>query len=162
MRPGMELFTYHGKVTYTFMLSLVLANLLIFPVGIFSGRWISRLITRIPVTLLAPLVFFLSVIGSFAINRNMFDVYVMLFFGLLGYVARKMSFSPGPIVLGLILGTICEQGLVQSILMGRAAGSELAVFFTRPLSIVLIFLTLVSAAWPFIAAAFRRRRQGRG
>ncbi|MFN2166192.1 MAG: tripartite tricarboxylate transporter permease, partial [Anaerolineae bacterium] len=161
MRPGMELFTYHGKVTYTFMLSLVLANLLILPVGVFSGRWISRLITRLPVTLLAPVVFFLSVIGSYAINRNMFDVYVMLCFGLVGYVGRKMNFSPGPIVLGLILGSICEQGLVQSILMGRAAGSIGAMFFTRPLSIALIVLTVVSAAWPFAAKALRRRGQKR-
>ena len=161
MRPGMELFTYHGRVTYTFMLSLVLANVLILPVGIFSGRWISRLVTRIPVTLLAPLVFFLSVIGSFAINRNMFDVFVMLLFGFIGYVGRKIKLSPGPIVLGLILGSICEQGLVQSILMGRASGSILAMFFTRPLSIVLIILTLLSAAWPFMAKAIRQKREGR-
>ncbi|MBN1837187.1 MAG: tripartite tricarboxylate transporter permease [Spirochaetales bacterium] len=159
MRPGRELFTNHGVVTYTFMLSLVVANLLILPVGIFSGRWISRLITRLPVTLLAPTVFFLSVIGSFAINRNVFDVYVMLFFGLIGYVGKKMNFSAGPIVLGLILGSICEQGLVQSILMGRAAGSVAAMFFTRPLSLVLIVLTVVSAAWPFAAKALRKVRE---
>jgi putative tricarboxylic transport membrane protein len=158
MRPGRELFTHHGVITYTFMLSLVLANLLLLPVGIFSGRWISRLVTRLPVTLLAPLVFFLSVIGSFAINRNMLDVYGMLIFGLVGYVGRRMKIGPGPIVLGLILGSICEQGLVQSILLGRASGSVLAMFFTRPLSIVLILLTLVSAGWPFIAQAIRRVR----
>ncbi len=161
LRPGRELFTYHGAVTYTFMLSLVLANILILPVGIFSGRWISRLVTRLPVTLLAPMVFFLSVIGSYAINRNMFDVFVMLGFGLIGYVGRRMKIHPGPIVLGLILGSICEQGLVQSILMGRASGSVLAMFFTRPLSILLISLTLLSAAWPFIAGAIRRRQAGR-
>ena len=161
LRPGRELFTYHGAVTYTFMLSLVLANILILPVGIFSGRWISRLVTRLPVTLLAPMVFFLSVIGSYAINRNMFDVFVMLGFGLIGYVGRRMKIHPGPIVLGLILGSICEQGLVQSILMGRASGSILAMFFTRPLSILLIALTLLSAAWPFIAGMIRRRQAGR-
>ena len=162
MRPGMELFSTYGAVTYTFMFSLVLANLLILPVGIFSGRWITRLVTRLPVTLLAPLVFFLSVIGSYAINRNIFDVYVMLFFGFVGYVGRKMNFAPGPIVLGLILGSICEQGLVQSILMGRAAGSILAMFFTRPLAIILIALTLVSALWPLLAGGLKRRRQGHG
>lgn len=89
-------------------------------------------------------------IGSYAIQNNMFDVYVMIFFGLVGYVGRKAVFDPGPIVLGIILGKICEQGLVQSILMGRAAGLLFGVFFSRPISIVLILLTAVSAAWPYI------------
>jgi len=157
MRPGADLFTVHGKITYTFILSLVLANLLILPIGVLGGKWLSRLLTRVPVTLLAPFIFLLSVIGSYAINKNMFDVFVMLFFGLLGYVGRKIGFSPGPVVLGLILGDICEQGLVQSILMGRASGSVLQMFFTRPISIVLIVLTLMSALWPVAQSMMRKR-----
>jgi putative tricarboxylic transport membrane protein len=155
MRPGPDLFTAHGEVTYAFLLSLVLANILILPLGLVSGKAMSRLITGIPVTVLAPLVFLLSVIGSFAINNNMTDVYVMLIFGVVGFVGRKAGFSPGPIVLGLILGGICEQGLVQSILMGRAKGSVLNMFFNRPISIVLIILTLISAFWPLIARVRR-------
>ena len=160
MRPGADLFTIHGKITYTFILSLVLANLLILPIGVLGGKWVSRLITRVPATVLAPFIFLLSVIGSYAINKNMFDVFVMLFFGLLGYVGRKIEFSPGPVVLGLILGDICEQGLVQSILMGRASGSILQMFFTRPISIVLIVLTLMSARWP-VAQGMMCRAQKR-
>ena len=150
MRPGAELFTVHGHITYTFIISLILANLLILPMGIYSGKFVSKLITNIPVAFLAPFVIFLSVIGSYSINRNLFDVYVMIFFGLLGYIGRKVGFGPGPIVLGLILGKICEEGLVQSILMGRAAGSLFTIFFTRPVSIILIFLTIISAGWPVI------------
>ncbi|MBN2322969.1 MAG: tripartite tricarboxylate transporter permease [Spirochaetes bacterium] len=150
MRPGPELFTYHGSVTYTFIVSLIFANLLMLPMGIFSGKMISKIITTIPIAFLAPFVVFLSVIGSYAINNNMFDVYVMIFFGLVGYIGRKAGFDAGPIVLGIILGKICEQGLVQSILMGKAAGSLFEVFFTRPISLILILLTIVSAAWPYI------------
>jgi putative tricarboxylic transport membrane protein len=164
MRPGAELFTLFGSITYTFILSLVVANLLILPMGIYSGKLVSKLITSIPVGYLAPMVIFLSVIGSYSINRNLFDVYVMLFFGLVGYIARKADFGPGPIVLGLILGKICEEGLVQSILMGRAAGSILQVFFTRPISIILIILTIVSAGWPLIRKFIggKRRYANRG
>ena len=125
--------------------------------GIYSGKMISRMITSIPVSVLAPFVIFLSIIGSYAINKNMFDVYVMLAFGVVGYIGRKAGFSPGPIVLGLILGRICEQGLVQAILMGRAAGSVWKIFFTRPVSLLLIILTAFSIAWPLIA----RKRGGR-
>jgi putative tricarboxylic transport membrane protein len=150
MRPGAELFTFHGEITYTFIISLIFANILMLPMGIFSGKLISKLITNIPIALLAPLIVFLSVIGSYSIQNNMFDVYIMIFFGLVGYVGRKAGFDPGPIVLGIILGKICEQGLVQAILMGKAAGSLFIVFFTRPISIILIFLTVVSAAWPYL------------
>lgn len=157
MRPGAELFTAHGAVTYTFILSLILANLAMLPLGLVLGKGISRIITKIPVAVLAPFIFFLSIIGAYVINNNVFDVYLMLFFGLISWVGKKVNFHPGPIVLGLILGSICEQGLVQSILMGRAEGSVLQVFFTRPISIVLIALTLVSAFWPLIRAVWSRR-----
>ncbi len=150
MRPGADLFTVHAGVIYTFIFSLILANLLILPMGIYSGKLVSKLITNIPVTFLAPFVVFLSIIGSYSIHNNIFDVYVMVFFGIIGYVGKKVGFGPGPIVLGLILGKICEQGLVQSILMGRAAGSIVSIFFTRPISIILIFLTVVSACWPIL------------
>jgi len=150
MRPGADLFTIHAGITYTFIFSLVLSNMLLLPMGIYSGKLISRLITNIPVSFLAPFVTFLSIIGSYSIHKNLFDVYTMLFFGLIGYVGRKAGFGPGPIVLGIILGKICEQGLVQSILMGRASGSVLSMFFTRPISIILIILTITSAAWPLI------------
>jgi len=157
MRPGVELFTVHGAVTYTFILSLILANLAMLPLGLVLGKGISRIITKIPVAVLAPFIFFLSIIGAYVINNNVFDVYLMLFFGLISWVGKKVNFQPGPIVLGLILGSICEQGLVQSILMGRAEGSVLQVFFTRPISIVLILLTIVSALWPFIKSVWSRK-----
>ncbi len=153
MRPGADLFTVHAGVTYTFIFSLILANILILPMGIFSGKMVSKLITNLPAAFLAPFIVFLTIIGSFSINNNIFDVYVMLFFGLLGYVGRRLGFGPGPIVLGIILGAICEQGLVQSILMGRAAGNVLTIFFTRPISIILIVLTISSACWPIIRKA---------
>jgi len=151
LRPGADLFTVHGEITYTFILSLFISNLMMLPIGIFSGKFVSKLITKIPIALLAPFILFLSIIGSYSIQNNPFDVYIMIFFGLISYIGKKLGFQPGPIVLGIILGKICEQGLVQSILMGKAAGSIFNVFFTRPISITLIFLTVISALWPFIA-----------
>ena len=157
MRPGAELFTVHGEVTYTFIFSLILSNILLLPMGIWSGKMISKLITHIPVPFLAPFILFLTIIGSYSINNNMFDVYVMLFFGLLGFVGRRIGFDAGPIVLGIILGKICEQGLVQSILMGKASHSVIGIFFSSPISIILIFLTVISAAWPFLRNKFGRK-----
>src|SRR5690606_7456257 len=118
-------------------------------------RYFARLI-GVPIRYVAPIVAFLSFIGAYAIRNNMTDVAIMLFFGLFGYVALKLGFHPGPIVLGLILGPYAEQGLVQTILMGRASGSVLKLFFGRPISLVLIGLCLLSALWPLLARALGR------
>jgi putative tricarboxylic transport membrane protein len=157
MRPGAELYTVHAEITYTFLFSLFVANIFLLPVGIYGGRAFSRLITIVPMKFLAPTVAFLTIIGSYAIRNNIMDVAIMLVCGLFGYVGRKLGFHPGPIVLGLILGKICETGLVQSVLMGKATGSMWALFFGRPISLVLIFLCLFSALWPFIANILKKR-----
>ncbi len=157
LRPGYELFTTSGNITYTFLISLVIANVIMFVFGFYGARYVARVI-NLPVNLIAPIVGFLCVLGSFAIRNNMLDVGLMILSGFIGYVTRKLGFNPGPIILGLILGPIAEVGLSQSMLMGHAAGSILAVFFTRPISIVLIILSVLSISWPVLT----RKRIQRG
>ncbi|MFZ5632154.1 MAG: tripartite tricarboxylate transporter permease [Bacillota bacterium] len=159
MRPGPELYTTYGAITYTFLFSFVLANIVMFVLGFYGSRYVARFI-NLPTSLLAPLVVFLTVIGSYAIRNNMLDVGVMVFFGLIGYITKKTGFHPGPIVLGLILGPIAENGLVQSMLMGKATGSMFQVFFTRPISIVLILFCLLSVVLPVISAIRNRDTKG--
>lgn len=159
MRPGPELYTTFGGITYTFLLAFILANVVMFVLGYYGSRYVARLVT-LPTNMLAPLVVFMTVIGSYAIRNNMLDVGIVVFFGLVGYVTKKLGFHPGPIVLGLILGPIAENGLVQSMLIGKAAGSMFHVFFTRPISIILILLSLTSVALPVIAALRNRNSKG--
>jgi putative tricarboxylic transport membrane protein len=161
LRPGPELFSVFGGITYTFLISLIFANVVMFVLGFYGSRHIARLINLSP-NLLAPMIVFLTVIGSFAIRNNMLDVSIMVFFGLVGYLTKKMGFHPGPICLGLILGPILENGLVQSMLLGKATGSMFHVFFTRPISMVLIVLSLVSVTLPAIASlrAWNQERKG--
>ncbi len=151
LRPGPELYTTYGVITYTFLFSFILANVLMFVMGFFGARYVARLI-NLPSNFLAPLIVFLTVIGSYAIRNNMMDVWIMIFFGLIGYVTKKLGFHPGPIVLGLILGPFAENGLVQSMLIGKASGSILKVFFTRPISVLLIIFCLISIALPIVSS----------
>lgn len=159
MRPGAELFTYHGATTYAFLFSLVLANLAILPLGVILGRAVAALMQRTRVQTMAPLIIFLSMIGAYSIYNNVADIYTMVIVGLLAHALRKAGFFPGPIVLGLILGPIAEQGLLQSILMGKASGSILTVFFFRPISLVLIVLSLISVVTPIVV--FQRTKHGK-
>lgn len=82
-----------------------------------------------------------------------------LHFGLVGYISAKLKFHPAPIVLGLILGPFVEEGLVQSMLAGKAAGSVLKYMVFRPVSLVLIALCLMSALWPLYAGWRAKRRK---
>lgn len=160
MRPGMDLFTAHGEVTYAFMLSLILSNLAILPLGIVLGRAAAKLLQKIRIQTLAPVIIFLSMIGSYSIYNNVADIYAMIVTGLVAHALRKAGFQAGPIVLGMILGPIAEQGLLQSMLMGRASGSMVTMFFGRPISLILIVLTVVSVAAPIIVN--RRETRGKG
>lgn len=144
IRPGAELFTVYGRIAYGFIAALVLANIALLPFGLLLGRAISRIMMRLRVQALAPIIIFLSMVGSYALANNLADLYTMVGVGLVAYLLRGVGLAAGPIVLGMILGPMAEQGLLQSILMGRAAGSIVGVFFTRPISLLLIILTVLS------------------
>jgi len=159
MQPGRQLYTTFGGITYTFILSFFLAVVVMFFFVALGSRFFARMIS-IPYQYLVPGIVFLSVIGSYALRNNLLDVVMMLIFGYAAYILRKFGFNSGALVLGLIMGPFAEQGLVQSLLMGRAAGSIPKVLFGRPISLVLIGLSLLSIAWP-IFSAWRERQQHR-
>ncbi|MFP4302422.1 MAG: tripartite tricarboxylate transporter permease [Alkalispirochaetaceae bacterium] len=160
MRPGAELFSSFGTITYAFLFSLILANLAMLPLGLILGKAVAKLMQRVRVQTMAPVIIFLSMVGSYSIYNNVADIYTMVVVGIAAHALRKAGFMPGPIVLGLILGPIAEQGLTQSVLMGRARGSMMAVFFGRPIAVVLIILTVASVVAPLVVRW--RERHGKG
>jgi len=157
MRPGAELFTVHAPVIYAFIMGLLVAAFLVTIIGCF-GSFVYARIINIPAQYLAPAVVFMTVLGSYSIRNNMLDVWIMLLFGVIGYISNKLRFHPAPIVLGLILGPFIEEGLVQSILAGTAGGSVFLYITARPISGVLIALSLMSALWPLFARWREKKR----
>ncbi|MGW8185999.1 MAG: tripartite tricarboxylate transporter permease [Desulfobacterales bacterium] len=158
MRPGAELFTSHAGVTYAFIMGLLVAAFMVTLIGSF-GSFIFARVINIPSRFLAPAIIFMTVLGSYAIRNNVLDIWVMFTFGIAGYISSKLKFHPAPIVLGLILGPFVEEGLVQSMLAGQATGSVFKYMVFRPISLVLIAMTLLSAAWPFYADWRTKRRK---
>ncbi|HBT40451.1 MAG: Uncharacterized protein XD58_1590 [Thermotoga sp. 50_1627] len=148
LRPGVELFTTRADVVYTFIAGVILASLVMVPVGLAFGRGMAKLITKIPLSLLAPTILFLTMVGSYCVSNNISDVYMMLILGFLGFVLRKLGFEAGPITLGLILGPIIESGLVQGLLIGRQLTQPWLIFITRPLCWVFIVLSVFFLLWP--------------
>ena len=150
LRPGPELFAERADITYTFMLALGLSAIVMIPVGLYGGRLLSRFVGTLHPKYLVPGIGILTIIGSYAIRSNYTDVIMMLVFGVIGFGLRYLGFQGAPIVLGLILGPIMEEGLVQSYLMGQGYAWPYTSLFINPLSWVLIAMCLFSFLWPYI------------
>jgi putative tricarboxylic transport membrane protein len=148
IRTGPTLFTQQAPIVYTFIWGLILATLVMLPVGLLIGRFAFRSILAIPKAVLVPGVALLTVLGSFAVHNNVHEVQQMVVLGVLAWGVGRMGFSASPIVLGLILGSIAERGFVQGHLIGGARGSVLAEFFARPISLAIIAFILVGLLWP--------------
>jgi len=145
LNPGPELFQSDGTLVFSFGWSLMLAGIMTFIVGTLFAPLMIRIVS-IPLRLLAPLIFFLAVIGAYAIRNNIFDVYMMFGLGVFVFLIRGLGFHPGPIGLGIILGPIIEPALVQSLYISNAS-SVGWVFFTGTVNIILIALSVFSIAF---------------
>ncbi|MCC5909161.1 MAG: tripartite tricarboxylate transporter permease [Clostridiaceae bacterium] len=146
MRSGPELFTSHARVTYTFFAGFAVVNVFMLFVGLFAGKYFAK-VASVKDSILIPIVFALSVIGSFSIYNRMFDVWVMFIFGIIGYFVKKLDLNPAAIVLALILGPIGESGLRRTLILSRGS---YAPFFTSTVSWVLIIMSIVSLFSPIL------------
>ena len=155
VRTGPDLFN-EGTTVYTFVWGLLLATALMLPAGLLIGRRAYRFVAETPRVLLVPVIGFLTVIGSYSIRNSASDVVIMITLGVLGWLLTRFGFSVSPVVLGLILSGIAEQGFVQAWTIGSATGNLAGTFFGRPLSMVVIFLTLCA-----FAAGLRTKGRGR-
>ncbi|MGF1594036.1 MAG: tripartite tricarboxylate transporter permease [Kiloniellaceae bacterium] len=158
VRTGPNLFTTEGSIVYTFIYGLLLATVLMLPAGLVIGRYAYRFIVTVPKALLVPTVAFMTVIGSYAIRNNISDVAVMILLGIAGWGLSRFGFAVSPIVLGLILGSIAEQGFVQAWIIGSAMEDLPGMFFGRPISLGIIALTLLSLFYPLLRERLRRGR----
>ena len=104
---------------------------------------------RVPYRILMPLIVTISAVGVFATDNNVFDMWVMFTFGIIGYLMRKLYFPAAPAVLGLVLGPLVERSLRQSLTISHG---DLSIFFTRPISGVLTICALLSLFAPLFRA----------
>lgn len=159
--PGPNLFTVHAEVTWTFIGSLLVGQVLMAMFGLWISRF-SRFVTRIPNNFMAASVTVLAVFGTFSVQNSFSDVLVMMTLGTAMYFFMKFGFSPAPVVLGIILGPIAETNYAQGRLIAQSAdGGALAYFFTGTANLVLIALCLASVGYSIVSEvrSIRRRRQ---
>ena len=156
--PGYALFSTYGDMTYTILIGFLLANILMGALGFLFSKHAVRL-TSLPLGILLPVIMVLSVIGSFAIRNNIFDVYVALFFGVIGYFMRKVNMPAAPTVLALILGPMAERNLFNSIQMSKTG--ILQYYMSRPLCWFFFAVIIMSLASPILSERRKRREKAK-
>jgi TctA family transporter len=154
INPGPDIFTQPEQVTliYGIYISFIVANLFLIPLG-YLGIRASGFILKVPQRVLLPLILLFCIVGSYAISSSLFDVALMLFFGLLGFLLERYRYPLGPVVLGLLLGADLEASFVQNLTKDRS----LLAFFSRPLAAVLGIACLLIWLTPAISAALRKK-----
>lgn len=157
MKPGPELFSEHATVTFAFIMAMFFAAMVVMVVGSFGSVLFSHMINVSMVTL-APVIILLTLVGSYAIQNSIWDMWIMLFFGLFGYLAQKLAFPAAPLILGFILAPYAEEGLALSMLIGQ--GNVLGYMTESVISKVLIVLSVFSAFWPLISSAMNKKTKG--
>ncbi len=153
LQPGPDLFTEHGRITYTFFAGFVVVNIFMLILGVSASRLFSK-VAKISNEILIPIIFCLSVIGSYSISNNLFDVLVMFVFGIIGYFVKKLDLNAAAIVLALIIGPIGEKGLRRVFIM--EGDNSIPFLFHSPISLTLIALSLLSLCTPLVMTLFER------
>ena len=149
LTPGAAMFTKHANTTYAIMIGFLIANILMGIVGLFAARYIAH-VSAVPMGYLGPVITALCFLGTFAIRNNLFDVGVMVVCGLLGFLLKRCGFAAPPMILGMVLSDICENNWRRAVILANAKGGMLSYFLSRPISIVLALLIVVSLFSPMM------------
>ncbi len=139
---------FWGVITSMYIgnVMLLILNLPLIPL------WVR--ILQVPKFILFPVIMLFCLIGVYSVNNNVFDIFVMIFFGVVGYFAKRLDFEPAPFILAVVLGPIFEEALRQSLTSSRG---DLSIFFTRPISLGFLIIAILLVIFPFIPRTKKKR-----
>lgn len=154
IQPGPRLFTVQQDWVYTIMVSMIIINLFMYLQGrIFIKGFVN--ITKVSTKMLVPALIILCVIGAYAINYNTFNVMVMIIIGIFGYFMKKLDFPLTPMVIGLVLGKLCESNMRRALMISRG---NWFTFFESPISSAFIFFAVFMLFFPMLRNYLANRK----
>jgi putative tricarboxylic transport membrane protein len=149
--PGVRLFVDNPEIVYACFISLIFINILMFFAGAVGSRMFAQIL-RIPEPLLMALIVVLSLVGSYAVRGNPFDLLVTFVAGVVGYLMRLNGFPTAPVVIGMVLGYPLERNLRQGLIL---TDGNFLTFFQSPIALLLFALTALVLAWPMLSRRLR-------
>ncbi len=151
-RPGPYLMQETPHFIYAIFGAMLLANFMFLGIGLGGAKLFAR-ITLIPRQLLWPAVFVLSMVGAYSFASSIFDIWIMLLSGMVGFLMKRHGFGPAPLVMGLILGKLVEESLSQSMIM---FDNNWFRFFESPIVDGFFLMTALGLLWPLIGPLVKR------
>jgi putative tricarboxylic transport membrane protein len=154
IRPGPYLMKETPEFIYAIFGAMLIANFMFLGIGLGGAKLFAR-VTLVPKNILWPAVFVFAVIGSFAFASSIFDVWVMMVAGILGFFMNRHGFGPAPLVMGLILGKLVEESFSQSMII---YDNEWWRLFEGPIVNLFFVLTAMSLFWPIVRRFINRKQ----
>lgn len=156
LQPGPLMFETSGNIIWAAIAGLFLANVLLL---ILNTAFVPLFAIAVQKAepYLGPIIAAFCIIGAYMLNNSLFDVGLMITFGILGYILRKFGFPLAPLVLAVILGPILEDNFRQSLMM---SGNEISIFYTRPITLTIFIITLIIVMLPIVRKLLKMRRRG--
>jgi putative tricarboxylic transport membrane protein len=155
LRPGPLLFQEEPDFVWGLIGSMYVANFVTLALNLALIPVFIRVLA-LPFTMLAPIIFSLCIVGTYATTDRMFDVWLMLIFGLAGYLMRKLNYPVAPAVLAIVLGPLAERSLRQSLL---SSGGDPLIFVERPIALICLLAALALISYPLVLKFMKRRRE---
>ena len=136
IQPGPLLIQKHPDLFWGVVISMYVGNAMLLALNLpLIGMWVK--ILKVPYTILFPLILLFCLIGVYSVNNSVIDIYLMILFGIVGYLMQKFGFEPAPLALAYVLSPMLETALRQSL---SISGGSFIIFFTRPISLICILL----------------------
>jgi putative tricarboxylic transport membrane protein len=157
IRPGPLLFTTKPDLVWGLIASMYVGNAILLLMNMFLIPVFVALL-RIPYSILMGFIVIFACIGAYSVNNSMFEVWLMVGFGLLGYAMKKLQYPVVPLILAMVLGSLMEKSLRQALVL--SAGS-FAVFYTRPITAAFLVVALLAYCSPLIRLALRKAGYGK-
>jgi putative tricarboxylic transport membrane protein len=159
LQPGPMLFVEQKDFVWGLIASMYMGNIVGLIVVLTTVPWWAAIL-RIPFSVIAPVIIVICAIGAYTVHSSMFDVVMMLVFGVLGYLFKKLKYPLAPLVLALVLGDMAEASFRQAMLLSQGS---LSIFWANPLVGSIFTLAIVLLVWPLWGAAqnLARAREAR-
>jgi len=154
VQPGPLMMKQNPGIFWGVIASMYIGNIMLLVLNLpLIGMWVQVL--KVPYKILFPLILLFCLIGVYSVSNAVFDIYIMILFGIVGYLMKKFDYEGAPLVLAFVLGPLMENNLRKSLIMSQG---DFSIFFTRPLaaaSLIIALFLLVSPIIPYL----RKKRE---
>lgn len=155
LRPGPRLYADFPDVAYLLVVAFLVANILMFPIGLAFCNFLAGKILRIKREYLSGIILILCVSGAYAVSNSIFNIWIVIIFSIIGFLMNKFQLPQSPLILAMVLGSMMEKNFLQSMILSENSWS---IFITRPVSLVLVVISVLFVVSPLIKTFKEKER----